>query len=247
MTAVHWHEGPLVGFDVETTGVDPERDRIVTAAVTLDGGPLPAQSVTWLLNPGIEIPKAATDVHGITTARAQAEGQAPRAALRVIAATLAHQIRMGAPLVVMNAAFDLTMLDRELRRYDLVPLTGRLPGCRLSPVIDPYVLDQKADRYRRGSRRLEDLAAHYGVDLDDAHDAAADARAAVGVARALAARYAWLRIHPRQLHIRQIRWAADRARDRAAYFARTPGKEHLAAGVHTDWPMTPYQPTKETR
>ncbi|NED90952.1 3'-5' exonuclease, partial [Streptomyces sp. SID11233] len=28
-----WYEGPLTGFDLETTGTDVEHDRIVTAAV----------------------------------------------------------------------------------------------------------------------------------------------------------------------------------------------------------------------
>jgi uncharacterized protein YprB with RNaseH-like and TPR domain len=28
-----WHTGRLAAFDIETTGVDPESDRIVTAAV----------------------------------------------------------------------------------------------------------------------------------------------------------------------------------------------------------------------
>ena len=75
-----WHDGPLVGFDTETTGVDVATDRIVTAAVvTRDATGTRAR--TWLIDPGVPIPPAATAVHGITTEQARTEGRAPRAAL----------------------------------------------------------------------------------------------------------------------------------------------------------------------
>ena len=68
-----WHEGTLYGFDVESTGVDVFTDRIVTATVVkIEGGQL-ADQRSWLVDPGISIPEAATKVHGITTERARAE------------------------------------------------------------------------------------------------------------------------------------------------------------------------------
>ena len=35
MVMKSWHEGRLALFDLETTGVDPHRDRIVTSAIVL--------------------------------------------------------------------------------------------------------------------------------------------------------------------------------------------------------------------
>jgi DNA polymerase-3 subunit epsilon len=65
-----WHTKRLAAFDIETTGVNPESDRIVTAAVSLLGGGQPAEHLSWLVDPGIEIPAGASSVHGITTERA---------------------------------------------------------------------------------------------------------------------------------------------------------------------------------
>ncbi|NUQ88686.1 MAG: 3'-5' exonuclease, partial [Glycomyces artemisiae] len=56
-----WFEGPLLGFDTETTGVSVEQDRIVQAALVTGTG-----STTWLIDPGVTIPPGATRVHGIT-------------------------------------------------------------------------------------------------------------------------------------------------------------------------------------
>ena len=61
---------PLVFFDLETTGVDVEKDRIVQIAVLrLEPGPDPSIPLrfedVWLVNPGMPIPAVATAIHGI--------------------------------------------------------------------------------------------------------------------------------------------------------------------------------------
>jgi DNA polymerase-3 subunit epsilon len=43
------------------------------------------------------------------------------------------------------------------------------------------------------------------------------------------------------LHEAQVGWAREQGESLAAYFARTPGKEHLAGGVRTEWPLIPAQ------
>jgi DNA polymerase III epsilon subunit-like protein len=235
---VSWHLGRLCGFDLETTGVDVETDRIVTACVVQCGGRHPTQSATWLANPGIEIPEGAAKVHGITTEQARAEGQPAGEVVQQVVAALAEVVLSGIPVVAMNAAFDLTILDREARRHRVYPLTDRV-GDDLR-VIDPRVLDKKIDQYRRGGRKLEDLCRTYGVQLDGAHSADADAIAAC--------RVAW-RIGQREpaiggadlafLHGKQVDWAREQAEGLADYFRRTPGKESWADGVRTEWPLIP--------
>jgi DNA polymerase-3 subunit epsilon len=62
----------LAVFDLETTGIDVDSCRIVTAHVGVIGprGEVVEQR-QWLVDPGIEIPTAATLIHGVTTERAR--------------------------------------------------------------------------------------------------------------------------------------------------------------------------------
>jgi DNA polymerase III epsilon subunit-like protein len=71
---VTWWQGRMAAFDLETTAAIPEEARIVTAALALVRRREPTETTTWLADPGIEIPEEAAEVHGITTERAQAEG-----------------------------------------------------------------------------------------------------------------------------------------------------------------------------
>lgn len=237
---IPWNEGRLCGFDLETTGVDVEADRIVTSCVVRCGGDQPAESTTWLADPGIEIPAEAAKVHGVTTERARAEGRPAAEVIEEIATALAQAVAEEIPLVIMNAPFDLTLLDRECRRHGVTPLVDRIGGAEHLRVIDPAVIDGQLSR-RRGKRTLSHLCEYYRVRIDGAHASDADAIAACRVAWRLGQRYPRIgRLEVRGLHLLQIGWAADRAESRAAYFARTPGKEHLAAGVRTEWPLIPF-------
>lgn len=230
-----WHTEPLRGFDLETSGVDVETDRIVTAAITDYGTPTDSTR-TWLADPGIDIPAEATAVHGIPTEHAQAHGRPAADVAEEIAQALVAAMETGTPIVAMNGRFDFTILDRELRRYGLPTLEERL-GRPVGPVIDPFVIDKQADKYRRGSRKLEALAAHYGVTLTDAHTAGADAVAALEVAVAIAERYPQLQVDADQLHAWQIKWAADQAADFQAYKRRTDP----TAVIDGAWPLVPFR------
>ncbi|MFP8960001.1 exonuclease domain-containing protein [Streptomyces nanhaiensis] len=235
-----WHLGRLCGFDLETTGVDVETDRIVTACVVQVGGGHGTETLTWLADPGIDIPEGAAKVHGITTERARAEGQPAAKVVQDVVYALADAVFNGLPIVAMNASYDLTMLDREARRHGIKPLTDAV-GDRLR-VVDPRVLDKRIDRYRRGSRTLTALCEHYKVALDGAHDAAADAIAACRVAWRIAQQEPVIgEATLGFLHDKQVQWAAEQAEGLAAYFRRTPGKEHQADGVRGDWPLVPFE------
>lgn len=183
-----WHTGPMLAFDCETTGVDVETDRIVTAAVVMiDPGQAP-QIRDTVINPGVDVPDTAAEVHGWTTERVQAEGKPPASELDWIANSLTAAITAGVPLVVANAPYDLTLLDRELRRHGLPTLADRVGGAPLAPVIDPMVVDKALDRYRPGKRRLTDLCATYEARIGDAHNCTEDALAAARVAYRLGQR-----------------------------------------------------------
>ena len=199
--APSWVIGSLLGFDTETTGVDPLKDRLVTAAL-VSRGPLGADGArgrdvrTWLADPGVEIPEAAAAVHGITTERARAEGRPAVQILEDVAGALAAAMARGTPVVAFNASFDLTLMEAELARHGLPGLRERLGrgggGDGIGPILDPLVLDRAVDRYRRGKRRLGDLCAVYGVRVDESlHTAEVDVAAALDVLEAM------VRAHPR--------------------------------------------------
>ncbi|GGX09124.1 3'-5' exonuclease [Streptomyces lomondensis] len=235
-----WFEGALAAFDTETTGVDVETDRIVSAAVVVQDAPGVRPRVSrWLVNPGVPVPAEATAVHGLTEDHLQRNGRWPSPVMYEIAEALAEQAHAGRPVVVMNAPFDLTLLDRELRRHRASSL-GRWFESAPLLVLDPRVLDKHLDRYRKGRRTLTDLCAHYGVALEGAHDAAADAVAALEVTRAVGRRFASRleRLAPGELHTLQAVWHAAQARGLQAWFARSGVEE----AVDPAWPLRPDLP-----
>lgn len=225
-------------FDLETTGVDVDSSRIVSACVAVlgDDGSVVARW-DWLADPGIEIPPGASAVHGITTERVRAEGRSARTVVAEIAQTLRVLFATGVPVVVYNAPYDLSLLDRECRRHGLEPLEA--PG----PIIDPLVIDKSLDRYRKGKRTLEITAGIYNVPLDDAHDAGSDAIAAGRVALALLKAFPdELDIPLADLHGRQEIWYAEHAGRFQDYIRSVKGDENYVAD--TAWPIrTPNHPT----
>ena len=184
-----WIDGPMVGFDTETTGVSTTADRIVTAALIRREGER-VETRTWLIDPGVEIPARATEVHGITTEQARAEGVAPEGALEEIAVALAEALAADVPVVGFNVQYDLSILDAELARHGLPTLGERLPG-GVRPVVDPLVLDRHLDKYRKGPRKLIDMCRIYvvPVDADSLHAADADVLATLDLVHAIADRY----------------------------------------------------------
>lgn len=187
---VPWVDGPVLGFDAETTGVNPMEDRLVTVALVYrgprQGDGEREQTVTqWLADPGVEIPAAAQAVHGISTAHAREHGRPAAEVLEEVAGQLAGAMRRGVPVVAFNASYDLTLLERELARHGLATLRERLGG-RLAPVLDPLVLDRVVDRFRRGKRNLDAMCRVYGVSAQgDMHAADVDVIATLDVLEAL--------------------------------------------------------------
>jgi DNA polymerase-3 subunit epsilon len=219
-------------FDLETTGVDVAADRIVTAQVGLlaaSGRVIRARD--WLADPGIEIPEGASAIHGISTAHARTHGRAAADVVREVVAAVGALLDAGIPVVAYNAPFDFSLLRYESLRHGVAPIENP------SPVIDPLVVDKAYDRWRKGKRTLEVVAAHYAVRLDAAHEASADAVAAGRVAQALAERYApWLPDTVHELHTRQIGWARAQAESLTEYFVRI-GRLDPEERLDGRWPI----------
>ncbi len=233
-----WHLGIMAAFDTETTGPDPESALVVTACVVhVDGSAaMPPEAESWLIDPGCEIPAEAAAVHGITTEHARDHGRPPGEALKDIAGAVLRTARSGVPVVAYNAPYDFTVLDRETRRNGLEPFGEAFSAAR-GIVIDPLVLDKHLDTYRKGSRTLEAACAHYGVRIDGAHDAAADAIAAARVAWMIAARYPQIAaMGLEELHDLQVKAKAGQVASFQDYLRRQ-GKTEVIDG---SWPLKPW-------
>lgn len=177
--AAQWTAGEWVGFDLETTGPNPQEALIVTASVvSVDAEGNLTGHREWLVDPGVEIPEQATAVHGVTTEHVRANGADSAEAVQQIIAALDQHMQAGRPVVAFNAPYDFTVLLREAQRHGLDPLAVR-------GVLDPFVIDKAQDRYRKGKRTLALVCEHYGVALDQAHTSAADSLAAVLLAQRL--------------------------------------------------------------
>ena len=224
-----WFE-TLGVFDLETTGIDIESSRIVSAHVgVIDPSGALVERYDWLADPGIEIPEQATAVHGITTERARAEGRPAADVVGEIVNALRSLFDRGIAVTIYNAAYDLSLLNREAVRHGIAPLDS--PG----PIIDPLVLDKAVDRYRKGKRTLEAAAQFYGVTLVDAHDAAADAVAAGRVAQAMAKVHGpALAVDSSLLHSQQVDWCQEQATSFQDYMRRTKDPAFTASGA---WPQ----------
>lgn len=223
---VAWQELPRAAFDLETTGRDPRTARIVTASVVIvSGRDELLQHHEWLVDPGVEIPDEAAAVHGITTEKARAEGQDPATAIAQISELLGNLFQT-MPVMAFNAPYDFTVLEAEARRVGVPSITP-------FPVIDPLVLDRAVDKYRRGKRTLTAMSQHYGVSLVNAHTSAADALATIGVADAIARRYAaQIQVDLPQLHAAQEGWQRAWAENFQDFLRR----KDPSATVDAVWP-----------
>lgn len=225
-----WWDGQLVGFDLETTGVEVETDRIVTANVTWHHPQRNPSIRNFLLNPGIDIPVAASNVHGISTEYAREHGMDARQGVLALLELLNKCAAL--PFVAFNGVYDFTLLDREARRYGLQPFAPQV-------MIDPLVLDKALVKYRSGpgARKLTTLAPHYGVTLDNAHTADADAMATIELARAMG-RTGKLTTNLEELHAQQVAWKAQQDADFRNWKA---SRGEIIEGCDGHWPLIPFQ------
>ena len=218
----------LCVFDLETTGVDTDEDRIVTSFIgrIMRDGQVNG-SYSWLVNPGVPIPEGASAIHGITDEMAQRDGTDPAAAIAEMLTVLRRSIAAGRPIVAYNASFDLSMLNAEARRYGLEPIAD------FGPVLDPYVIDKAIDKYRKGKRTLIVTSEFYGVTLEGAHDAEADAVATGRVCWAVLAKAEELELQA--LHARQVVWAAEQAASLQSYLRRSKDDDKIV--IDGTWPV----------
>ena len=165
---------PICFFDLETTGIDITKDRIVEISILKVYPNGNKESKTWLVNPTIPIPKAASDVHGITDEHVAGEPTFKELAKQI------HNMIKDSDLAGYNSdRFDIPLLAEEMLRaevdFDL--------GNRVS--VDVQTIFHKMEQ-----RTLSAAYKFYcGKDLIDAHTASADTNATYEILKAQLDRY----------------------------------------------------------
>ena len=154
---------PLVFLDLETTGVYISKDKIVEISVIKFNPDGSEVEKTVRVNPGMPIPSSATAIHGITDEDVADKPPFHRYAKSFL--DFITECDIGGFNVVK---FDVPLLQEEFKRCGL---TWDLTGVYL---VDPMVIFHK--------KEPRDLSTAYkkycGVDLEGAHQAVTDARAA---------------------------------------------------------------------
>ena len=157
---------PIIFFDLETTGTDISKDRIVEICyikVCPDGKEI---EYTKRINPEMHIPEQASEVHGIYDADVK---DCPT--FKEVAREIANEFE-GCDVAGFNSnRFDLPLLAEEFLRAQVDIDLSRLRA------IDVQVLYHK-----REPRTLSAAYKFYcGENLEDAHSALADTRATYNV------------------------------------------------------------------
>ena len=105
---------PICFFDLETTGINISKDRIVEISVLKVYPNGNKESKTWLVNPGLKIPKEASNIHGITD---QMVTNSPF--FKIIAKDVKKMIE-NCDLAGFNSdKFDIPLLAEELLRSEI--------------------------------------------------------------------------------------------------------------------------------
>jgi DNA polymerase-3 subunit epsilon len=165
---------PIIFFDLETTGTDHARDRIVELALVKIFPDGKRDKFVKRVNPGIPIPAETTAIHGISDDDVK---NCP--SFRQIAHNLFDWMR-GCDLGGYNSSkFDLPLLAEEFLRCDInVDFTER------------HMVDVQQVFFKMEARTLSAAYAFYcNKELSNAHSAEADIEATIEVLEAQLERY----------------------------------------------------------
>ena len=217
-------------FDVESTGTSIENDRIITCYAMIQSikGEI-LEEKHWVIDPGVDVPKGASDVHGMSTEWVREHGRKDvREAVLEIADFLIDASSKGVPIVGYNFSFDAGMLDRELWRHNNQGL-----GLMDAQYFDPIIYDRAMDKYRKGGRKLMDVARHYGIPIDESrlHQAEYDV--------IVTAKLAWILLKKSpfrldELQSKQVSFKKEWADGLTSYFAKTNKTEDDGSPIKVD-------------
>jgi DNA polymerase-3 subunit epsilon len=165
---------PICFFDLETTGIDVAKDRIVEIAIFKVFPNGNKESKTWLVNPTIPIPPQTTAVHGITNEKVANEPTFKELASQI------HAMIKDADLAGFNSdRFDIPLLAEELLRAEVdFDMKNRVS------------VDVQTIFHKKEERTLSAAYKFYcNENLENAHSANADTMATYEILKAQLDRY----------------------------------------------------------
>lgn len=157
---------PLAFFDLETTGTDVAKDRIVEIYIRKVFPNGTHEGKSWLVNPSIKIPKEASDIHGITDEQVSGEPTFNELAQKI------SDMIQGCDLAGFNSnRFDIPLLAEEMLRAGIdIDIKSR------------WRVDVQTIFHKKEKRTLSAGYKFYcGKDLTDAHTAEADTKATLDI------------------------------------------------------------------
>jgi DNA polymerase-3 subunit alpha len=163
----------LLFIDTETTGLDPDQDRVVqlAARIHLCGQTLDLN--TYIQPDGFEIPEIAQRIHGIDTEFAHETGIPIADAMEI----LCGLIQVADAVVGHHVSFDVNFLAAEARRAgreDLATDIENLPQVCTKQMSTKYLAD-RGEVATRTTTKLATMFKRFTTeDLDGAHDAFTD-------------------------------------------------------------------------
>lgn len=165
---------PICFFDLETTGTDVARDRIVEISILKVFPNGNKESKTWLVNPEMNIPEASSKIHGITNEKVAGEPTFKQLAPQVYA--MIKDSDLGG---FNSDRFDIPLLAEELLRADIdFDMKNRMS-------VDVQTVFHKMEE-----RTLSAAYRFYcGKTLENAHSAEADTMATFEILNAQIDRY----------------------------------------------------------
>ncbi|UOB16975.1 3'-5' exonuclease [Abyssalbus ytuae] len=165
---------PICFFDLETTGINVAKDRIVEISVLKIYPNGNKESKTWLVNPEMPIPKHASDVHGITD-----EKVANEPTFKELSKEIYNLIKDSDLAGYNSDRFDIPLLAEEMLRADVdFDMKNRVS------------VDVQTIFHKKEQRTLSAAYKFYcDKNLNDAHSAEADAVATYEVLLSQIERY----------------------------------------------------------
>ena len=165
---------PIIFFDLETTGINIAKDRIVEISILKVFPNGNKESKTWLVNPEMEIPKEASDIHGITNEKVVAEPT-----FNELASEISKMIE-GCDLAGFNSnRFDIPLLAEEMLRAEVD-----------FNMNDRVAIDVQVIFHKKEERTLSAGYQFYcGKSLENAHSAEADTNATYEILKAQLDKY----------------------------------------------------------
>lgn len=165
---------PICFFDLETTGIDVARDRIVEIAILKIYPNGNKESKTWLVNPTIAIPPQSTAVHGITN-----EKVANEPTFNELASQVYNMIKDSDLAGFNSDRFDIPLLAEELLRAEVdFDMKNRVS------VDVQTIFHKKEERTLSAAYRF-----YCNETLENAHSAMADTEATYEILKAQLERY----------------------------------------------------------